>query len=466
MVRGETLKPEPKSDKTPKKDRPATSDKPKDKADDKALTVKKEKPAHKNPKDVVIHISHNKDSEPAKEVIHLSLDNSKGVPANTPQLAKNNDKPTDVVSLNSDDVIVANQETTSKTIASDTKAVSQETNETAPSEAVAHEVLQINDTQPNAEQTEQHQAPSADKADDTAQADENAQNADIISQTEKVSTTQNPTGRAKNDPRSVITAKPAIAGTAGAFIVSVLGARQGDFVADFLQAMATWQQPFDFANYGYEPLTADYLSAFTACTSAKAHHQTPQGKTHAVPPAVSVRAKNDPRGQLGDEPVLQHLHLEPPSTDTSENVDVTIGDDGQADVSADTVSVTFVQDGKTDDTEIAESATETVAEPMAEHTEIATETETANDEIDSDKSDDKKRLNSYKDMIESVSGQLLPQVGILNLVAAKKKPIKLKTPKKPIKKTSKAAQKAEVVKRVKTDDTPADTPPSNDGQEV
>lgn len=94
-----------------------------------------------------------------------------------------------------------------------------------------------------------------------------------------------------------------------------------------------------------------------------------------------------------------------------------------------------------------------------------------------DKTDDKTNDEttktspaSYKDMIESVSGQLLQPTGILNLVTPKKpKPAKTKTPKPaktPAKRTSKAAQKAKVVKRKpKADDnTPLDTPSSDDNQ--
>ena len=84
-----------------------------------------------------------------------------------------------------------------------------------------------------------------------------------------------------------------------------------------------------------------------------------------------------------------------------------------------------------------------------------------------DKADETTKTNptSYKDMIESVSGQLLQPMGILNLVTPKK-PKKPKPPKTKTlaKRTSKAAQKAEVIKRKsKADDNAVlDKSPSDD----
>ncbi|OAV00370.1 MULTISPECIES: Rne/Rng family ribonuclease [Moraxella] len=57
------------------------------------------------------------------------------------------------------------------------------------------------------------------------------------------------------------------------------------------------------------------------------------------------------------------------------------------------------------------------------------------------KTERKTKANSYKDMIENVAGQLQPQVGILNLMAAKPakapKPTKTRAPRKPSKKPTK-----------------------------
>ncbi len=72
------------------------------------------------------------------------------------------------------------------------------------------------------------------------------------------------------------------------------------------------------------------------------------------------------------------------------------------------------------------------------------------------KAEKKSKTSSYKDMIENVAGQLQPQVGILNLMAAKApkatKAPKTRAPRKPSKKPT----KVEVRKISKPADTPSD----------
>ncbi|MDO4897448.1 MAG: Rne/Rng family ribonuclease [Moraxella sp.] len=412
MVRGETLKPNHKTEKPTKKERldvPDIKDKTPNKADDKP---KKERPTKQsNPKEVVIHVSHSTEPAIAKETLHFSLDDSTVPSVGSTPIADT--KPTPTVSTPQ----MADKPT------------------------------------PNPDMVD---SPNATPADDTPVIDTPKPISDDTPQTTHVE-------RAKNDPRVVMANqhRPAITGTAGAFIIRMLGERQGDFVADFLRAMALWQRPsFDFANYGYEPLTADYLTAFGQSIRPVSLYQVPQGKTHATPP-VCMRAKNDPRGQLeamdnltampninaSDDGVLctdnaQTNNEQPPSVLTDDEAPIT------SDVACDDSS---------------DDVANTVAEPNDTPTpvnDVATEPAVA--DASDEKADHKKRQNSYKDMIESVSGQLLQPTGILNLVAAKKpKPTKTKTPKNPVKKLSKTAQKAEVVKRKpKTDDAPAlDAPP-------
>ena len=57
---------------------------------------------------------------------------------------------------------------------------------------------------------------------------------------------------------------------------------------------------FDFSNYGYQPLTVDYLTRFEAMTQAVSQFAAAQGKTDVEPRAVGKRASNDPRGQHPD----------------------------------------------------------------------------------------------------------------------------------------------------------------------
>ncbi|TWV83024.1 Rne/Rng family ribonuclease [Moraxella sp. VT-16-12] len=430
MVRGETLKADNKNEKPIKKEHSVHLDSQKisDKADEKAPVQRKEKPARKtaNPKDVVIHIGHHTQSVPPKETIHLSLDNSKGTPSKADDTAK-----------------VATNETATHAKTTDNTATSQQVHNPEPADISNPPSVHVNKTA---------DTPTVSSADDTTAADkaqnQNGENlnktiASEPSDTANQDKSTHPT-RAINDPRVVMVSqkRPAITGSAEAFIVSMLGEYQGDFVASFLKAMNLWQQPvFDFTNYGYEPLAADYLLTFTSSITPSGQYQTPQGKTHVAPPVALMRAKNDPRGQL----------VTPTPQETADDTNETLPD-------------THVGDDVNDDTHplITDANTNALGDNTAKEPVVDTTTETADVSDDTgDKPDDKKRLNSYKDMIESVSGQLLPQVGILNLVAAKKKVTKPKTPKNPVKKTSKAAQKAEVVKRVKTDETPSDNPPDD-----
>lgn len=54
---------------------------------------------------------------------------------------------------------------------------------------------------------------------------------------------------------------------------------------------------FDFSNYGYQPLAADYLTRFETMTQAVSQFAATQGKTDVEPRAIGKRAGNDPRGQ-------------------------------------------------------------------------------------------------------------------------------------------------------------------------
>ncbi|MFP3355388.1 hypothetical protein R0K04_29010, partial [Pseudoalteromonas sp. SIMBA_153] len=56
-------------------------------------------------------------------------------------------------------------------------------------------------------------------------------------------------------------------------------------------------QSFDFSNYGYQPLAADYLARFESMTQAVSQFAAAQGKTDVEPRAITKRASNDPRGQ-------------------------------------------------------------------------------------------------------------------------------------------------------------------------
>ena len=62
----------------------------------------------------------------------------------------------------------------------------------------------------------------------------------------------------------------------------------------------TANQDFDFSNYGYQPLAADYIARFETMTQAVSQFAAAQGKTAVEPRAINKRASNDPRGQHPD----------------------------------------------------------------------------------------------------------------------------------------------------------------------
>lgn len=530
MVRGETLTPADKAnmantdshkldnpphdkadkradkgvDKSPNKPQTHES-KPVSKADktnDKTAKVDHNTRKSANPNEVVLHISPINRSEMAGDVVHLSLDNSKSTPKHTKaEPTKESTQDTKVAEL------TAQTEVQAKTaVSTQIRTLSDDT------------AITVNDAKAN----QQEQAAQADttntNANNAAQK-ANASTADVIS-TERLSTLAHKMNKAINDPRVVAVALrekfspiktqsattatgSTITGTAGEFIQSVLGdtlpqAWRDDFVAYFLRATdaitdkafiqtddATndgreFEQAFakQFTNYGYAPLSGEYLADFAKHTTAQRAWHIGQGKTKATPRPIGQRASNDPRGQY-------------PSPDTSP-VSNEIADESALGTIADgTMTSTtkthtseavdnFDQQSKSDTTDKVlvsdESTSESLVQPLDDITDPTDEAKDDGKASDikaqkmDDKADETTKTNptSYKDMIESVSGQLLQPMGILNLVTPKKpKPPKTKTPKPPktpAKRTSKAAQKAEVIKRKsKADDNAVlDKSPSDD----
>lgn len=524
MVRGETLTPADKAnmantdshkldnpphdkadkradkgvDKSPNKPQTHES-KPVSKADktnDKTAKVDHNTRKSANPNEVVLHISPINRSEMAGDVVHLSLDNSKSTPKHTKaEPTKESTQDTKVAEL------TAQTEAQAKTaVSTQIRTLSDDT------------AITVNDAKAN--QQEQADTTSTN-ANNTAQK-ANASTADVIS-TERLSTLAHKMNKAINDPRVVAvalreklgltkaqsaptTTRPTITGTAGEFIQSVLGdtlpqAWRDDFVAHFLRAVdaihadkptethsaTDGEQEFEqafakqFANYGYAPLSNEYLADFAEHTTAQRAWHIGQGKTETMPRPIAQRASNDPRGQY-------------PSPDTSPVSDE-MADESALDTIADgTMTSTtkthtseavdnFDQQSKSDTTDKVlasdESTLESLVQPLDDITDPTDEAKDDGKASDikaqkmDDKADETTKTNptSYKDMIESVSGQLLQPMGILNLVTPKKpkkpKPPKTKTP---AKRTSKAAQKAEVIKRKsKADDNAVlDKSPSDD----
>lgn len=548
MVRGETLTPadkanmantdshkldNPPHDKTDKRadkgvdkspNKPQTHEsKPVSKADktnDKTAKVDHNTRKSANPNEVVLHISPINRSEMAGDVVHLWLDNSKSTLKHTKaEPTKESTQDTKVAEL------TAQTEAQAKTaVSTQIRTLSDDT------------AITVNDAKAN----QQEQADTTSTNANNAAQKANASTADVIS-TERLSTLAHKMNKAINDPRVVAvalreklgltkaqsaptTTRPTITGTAGEFIQSVLGdtlpqAWRDDFVAHFLRAVdaihadkptethsaTDGEQEFEqafakqFANYGYAPLSNEYLADFAEHTTAQRAWHIGQGKTETMPRPIAQRASNDPRGQhpdLGTSPILDETASESvpsaitdetptPATETHkpepvDSPDLPVGD--MAEPSTHDTTEPSLLESASDTMDKVLKSTESALESLVQALDdiISPTDESKDDDKMSDakapkvaeKTDDKTNDEttktspaSYKDMIESVSGQLLQPMGILNLVTPKKpkkpKPPKTKTP---AKRTSKAAQKAEVIKRKsKADDNAVlDKSPSDD----
>ncbi len=301
--------------------------------------------------------------------------------------------------------------------------------------------------------------------------------------TAKIDSIAKLTSRVKNDPRVVMQALggSTITGSAGEFIRRRLAdadarlAHDG-FVACFIDALNQPSQAFSFANYGYDTLKDDYLEKFGLATQSKGQFGTHQGKTDAPERPRQPRAKNDPRGEYVEPitPVVSSQPVEPNVEPMAEPVLVpteepskqaikpkaTKAKDGEpkSDVKPEQNKPTG--DKKTPD-ELADKVLEELGKVMDELIQSLGKPDEPKLAVE-----EKTTQASYKNMIENIAEQLLPQTGILNLAKPKK------ATKKAVKKTTKVAikipktdskPKTEVRKRkVKTDDvettSQSDTP--------
>ena len=219
------------------------------------------------------------------------------------------------------------------------------------------------------------------------------------------------------------------------------------------------KQDFDFSNYGYEPLAADYLASFEAMTQAVSQFAAAQGKTAVEPRPISKRASNDPRGQHPDyqEPAATTVAEAPKNGSLAADSDVDVDVDAQNidatalanqsqtdDVSADSEELLKVEqaleventevadtEAKDADSDVEQSETEQASEPTEQLSEQATK-----EEIQAAKS--KTTIASYKNMIENVAEQLLPQKGMFNLTTPKVPKARTRKPKAEHKKPTQA----------------------------
>ncbi|WP_201547119.1 Rne/Rng family ribonuclease [Psychrobacter immobilis] len=226
----------------------------------------------------------------------------------------------------------------------------------------------------------------------------------------------------------------------------------------------TASQDFDFSNYGYQPLAADYITRFETMTQAVSQFAAAQGKTAVEPRAINKRASNDPRGQHPDyQEVAAVTTSEAPTndalaadSDSNAHVDAhdveanALTNQSQTDdVSADSEQLLKVEhaleeenaaqsdaevkdtDTETTVSDVEQSETEQVPQPTEPVAEPATK-----EEIQAAKS--KTTIASYKNMIENVAEQLLPQKGMFNLTTPKVPKARTRKPKTEHKKPTQA----------------------------
>ena len=460
IVRGETLhKTEEKVEKLDKADKPIRADKPK--------SEKTEKLPHQkaaNTKEVVLHVSSIKAAENNAQVIHLSLDGSKST-------KPTKDEPADAKiapQANSNQAIKAQKEPAPAKPKHEAEPIAQ-----SDEIGTSHTASATTGVESKLAQKIQTLAKSMNKASNDPRVVQIA-----LQQTQAINLN---------------------AITAGTLILRVLGeSATGNFVNDFITAITKMSTPsqFDFANFGYSPLDTATKNEFGKLTQATAQVSAPQGRTEAVPRPITRRAANDPRGQHPEyieatspnneqvsKTIAQHSNQASPDTsdhaitpaDTKHKESKTVADSSSdsdnSRLSKADDAVKHLIDDAIDATtlaveQISDSIGNTVSKTMANISTVVSEAaddtakmadldthnqvkpESGKDkkvsqikEITADqKTERKTKTNSYKDMIESVAGQLQPQVGILNLMATKptkaSKPAKTRAPRKPSKKTN------------------------------
>ncbi|MBI0426033.1 Rne/Rng family ribonuclease [Psychrobacter sp. NG27] len=220
-------------------------------------------------------------------------------------------------------------------------------------------------------------------------------------------------------------------------------------------------ESFDFSNYGYQPLAADYLTRFGAMTQAVSQFAAAQGKTDVELPTVSKRAANDPRGQHPDyqEPAV----LSVPAPQDAEKSAESAVDSEPADSELDAHAVeasALVNQVQTDDVsadseqllevEQAQSAAKQVDVEASDMPQVnVEEAEPAIDSTleqptkeESQAAKSKTTIASYKNMIENVAEQLLPQTGMFNLTTPKVPKARSRKPKTEHKKPTQAEKLA------------------------
>ncbi|MDO5768606.1 MAG: Rne/Rng family ribonuclease [Psychrobacter sp.] len=247
-----------------------------------------------------------------------------------------------------------------------------------------------------------------------------------------------------------------------------------DSATDAETAASTTDAHFDFSNYGYAPLDPTYLGRFNRMTQAVRQVTTNQGKTAVSPRPITRRASNDPRGQhpefeeseafkpaaspthqlatvasalvsessaavveqesaallIEDKEVIEHLavasaHLSDQSDESAEQTSaaeesasiISYADEDNATASALVDSETGqLETGESSDTAVDATMNEAPDATMLSSLK-SSDGKTSNKEP---VTPSKTTIASYKNMIENVAEQLLPQpTTLFNLTTPK-----------------------------------------------
>ncbi len=461
-----------------------------------------------DPNEVTLQVNVAPAKLKAAEVVHLSLDDSKAQKTSSKDEATAQAKEAPVASA--DKQPDATKHSTSQSTEQTPASVSQTQTETATenkSESISQPSATKESPAPDSKASEaeptEAEATKADasasatdaKATDSSSADKHAEftlSHEALFAERYV--TAEKFGQASNDPRVVRqqqasttvevseeaqTSALTIRGTVGAFIRAALtdaeSRLQNDGVIScFIAAIDAQAQhskaaddpakaavdnpvnnsEFDFSNYGYEPLSADYVERFDAMTQAVSQFALPQGKTEVEPRPVSKRASNDPRGQHPDyqaaAPSVASAQSEQSSQEGQQQTDLAADKSSESETVAHDPAANAPQtDATQDSSQVAAQEVEADALSSKQQADsISTDSEqllemthTTTDEAG--KEDDpagksKTTIASYKNMIENVAEQLLPQTGMFNLTTPKVPKARSRKPKAEHKKPSQA----------------------------
>ncbi|WP_199508995.1 MULTISPECIES: Rne/Rng family ribonuclease [unclassified Psychrobacter] len=442
---------------------------------DDTTTKAPQKRRHQNPDDVALQVTEAPTQLKEKEVVHLSLDDSKDSDKrrhSAKDKAAHSDKASEQSASQTKSEAPKAADSQSDKVSSEAKAAPKADTEANKADKPADSAKKPASAEPKeTPEAKQPQQPATGQPADAAQAQpvEKPQDDTAPASADKSLSfshemlfgtryvTAHKFGQAKNDPRVVrqqqAPAKaaeqsaPSIAGSVGEFISATLPDAQTRLNSDgvirsFIDAVMMHQaqgsqtltQHFDFSNYGYQPLAADYLTQFTAMTSAVSQFATSAGKTAVETRAIGKRASNDPRGQHPD----YLSDAEPVSSDATD-------DSEPATQAGDTAEQPAVQ-APLETHEANALTAEAQAEHVSQDSEALLEAEPVQAAEDDAKDDSankaKTTIASYKNMIENVAEQLLPQTGMFNLTTPKVPKARSRKPKTEHKKPTQAEKTA------------------------